>query len=377
MLEIKEKKNCTGCHACGLVCPQKCIQMLPDEEGFLYPSIHWNRCVDCGACEKVCPVLHPADISFPLKVYAARNEDETIRMSSSSGGVFTALAEEMIQRGGVVFGASFNEDGQVVHSMTDQWEGLAAFRGAKYVQSLIGEVYLQVRRLLKQGRWVLFSGTPCQVAGLKHFLRTDDERLLTVDVVCHGVPSPLVWQTYLDSINPRKERITALSMRDKSHGWKRYGMEIRTEDTVLYTGKAADNLYSQGYLDHLYLRPSCHACPAKKGRSHSDFTLGDFWGIERVHPSIDDDRGTGLVLVNSLAGMNFYRSLRVLDKEVTYAQAFRGNPSLELCAPLTDSREEFWRRFPEEGMKVVSDLHKRNRKIWVRFLNRIYKIIGT
>ena len=377
MLEIKEKKNCTGCHACGSVCPQKCIQMLPDEEGFLYPSIHWNRCVDCGACEKVCPVLHPADISFPLKVYAARNEDETIRMSSSSGGVFTALAEEMIQRGGVVFGASFNEDGQVVHSMTDQWEGLAAFRGAKYVQSLIGEVYLQVRRLLKQGRWVLFSGTPCQVAGLKHFLRTDDERLLTVDVVCHGVPSPLVWQTYLDSINPRKERITALSMRDKSHGWKRYGMEIRTEDTVLYTGKAADNLYSQGYLDHLYLRPSCHACPAKKGRSHSDFTLGDFWGIERVHPSIDDDRGTGLVLVNSLAGMNFYRSLRVLEKEVTYAQAFRGNPSLELCAPLTDSREEFWRRFPEEGMKVVSDLHKRNRKIWVRFLNRIYKIIGT
>ena len=377
MIEIKDKKNCTGCHACWAVCPRNCIQMIPDEEGFLYPNIHLNGCIDCGACEKVCPVLHPADISFPLKVYAARNEDETIRMSSSSGGVFTALAEEMIQRGGVVFGASFNEDGQVVHSMTDQWEGLAAFRGAKYVQSLIGEVYLQVRRFLKQGRWVLFSGTPCQVAGLKHFLRTTYERLLTVDVVCHGVPSPLVWQTYLDSINPRKERITTLSMRDKSHGWKRYGMEIRTEDTVLYTGKAADNLYSQGYLDHLYLRPSCHACPAKKGRSHSDFTLGDFWGIERVHPSIDDDRGTGLVLVNSLAGMNFYRSLRVLDKEVTYAQAFRENPSLELCAPLTDSREEFWRRFPEEGMKVVSDLHKRNRKIWVRFLNRIYKIIGT
>ena len=377
MLEIKNKKDCTGCHACWAVCPRKCIQMMSDEEGFLYPEIDLNQCINCGACEKVCPVLHPADVQSPLKVYAARNENETVRMSSSSGGVFTALAEEIIKRGGVVFGASFNGDWQVVHSYTEQLEGLAAFRGAKYVQSLIGDTYLQVRRFLKQGRWVLFSGTPCQVAGLKHFLRTDYDRLLTVDVVCHGVPSPLVWQTYLDSINPRKERITTLSMRDKSRGWKRYGMEIRTEDTVLYTGKAASNLYSQGYLDNLYLRPSCYACPSKKGRSHSDLTLGDFWGIEQVCPSMDDNRGTGLVLVNSPIGMNFYRSLNVLEKEVTYAQAFRGNPSLECSVLLTESREEFWRRFPEEGMKVVSDIHKRKRKIWVRLLNRIYKMIGT
>ena len=377
MLEIKDKKNCTGCHACWSVCPRKCIQMMPDEEGFLYPKINLNQCIDCGACEKVCSVLHPTDTSFPLKVYAARNGNETIRMSSSSGGVFTALAEEIIKRGGVVFGASFNEDWQVVHSYTEQLEGLSAFRGAKYVQSVVGDTYLQVRHFLKQNRWVLFSGTPCQVAGLKHFLRTGYERLLTVDVVCHGVPSPLVWQTYLDSINPRKERITTLSMRDKSLGWKRYGMDIRTEKEILYTGKAASNLYSQGYLDNLYLRPSCHACPAKKGRSHSDLTLGDFWGIEQVCPSMDDNRGTGLVLVNSPAGMNFYRSLSVLEKEVTYAQAFRGNPSLECSVPLTESREEFWRRFPEEGMKAVSDIHKRKRKIWVRLLNRIYKMIGT
>ena len=377
MLEIKDKKNCTGCHACWSVCPRKCIQMMPDEEGFLYPKIDMIQCIDCGACEKVCPVLHPADTQSPLKVYAARNQNEVVRMSSSSGGVFTALAEEIIKRGGVVFGASFNENWQVVHSFTEQLEGLAAFRGAKYVQSVVGDTYLQVRSFLKQNRWVLFSGTPCQVAGLKNFLRTGNERLLTVDVVCHGVPSPLVWQTYLDSINPRKERITTLSMRDKSLGWKRYGMEIRTEDTVLYTGKAASNLYSQGYLDNLYLRPSCYACPVKKGRSHSDLTLGDFWGIEQVCPSMDDNRGTGLVLVNSSAGMNFYRSLNVLEKEVTYAQAFRGNPSLECSVPLTKSREEFWRRFPEEGMKVVSDIHKRKRKIWVRLLNRIYKMIGT
>lgn len=377
MIEIKDKKNCTGCHACWAVCPQNCIQMIPDEEGFLYPNVHLNGCIDCGACEKVCPVLYPTDTSFPLKVYAARHKDDTIRMNSSSGGIFTVLAEEIIKREGVVFGASFNEDWQVVHSFTEQQEGLALFRRAKYVQSLIGDVYLQVRRFLKQGRWVLFSGTPCQVSGLKHFLRTGYERLLTVDVVCHGVPSPLVWRTYLDSINPQKERITVLSMRDKSHGWKQYGMEIRTQDSVLYQGKAASNLYSQGYLDNLYLRPSCHACPVRKGRSHSDLTLGDFWGIERVHSSIDDDRGTGLVLVNSLAGMNFYRSLSVLEKEVTYAQAFRGNPSLECSAPLTDLREEFWKRFPEEGMKAVSDLHKRKKKIWMRLWNRIYKIIGT
>lgn len=377
MLEIKNKKDCTGCHACWAVCPRKCIQMKPDEEGFLYPEIQLDQCIDCGACEKVCPVLHPADTCYPLEVYAARNRDETVRMNSSSGGVFTALAEEIIRRGGVVFGASFNEDWQVVHSFTEQSEGLAAFRGAKYVQSMIGDAYLQVRRFLRQNRWVLFSGTPCQVAGLKHFLRRDYERLLTVDVVCHGVPSPLVWQTYLDSINPQKARITTLSMRDKREGWKRYGMNIQTDNTILYRGKAASNLYSQGYLDNLYLRPSCYACPAKKGRSHSDITLGDFWGIERVHPSIDDNRGTGLVLVNSPAGMNFYQSLSVFQKMATYAQGLRGNPSLECSTPLPKAREEFWRRFPEEGMKCVSDIHKRNRTVWIRLLNRIYKMIRT
>lgn len=377
MIDIKEKKNCTGCHACWSVCPRKCIRMMPDEEGFLYPQVVQEQCIDCGACEKVCPVLHPADTQSPLEVYAARNWDEDVRMSSSSGGVFTLLAREIIRRGGVVFGASFTKDWQVVHSWTEQLEGLAAFQGAKYVQSLMGDTYLQVCRFLKQGRWVLFSGTPCQVAGLKHFLRTHYERLLTVDVVCHGVPSPLVWRTYLDSINPWNAPITALSMRDKTRGWKQYGMEISTEDTVLYTGKAVMNLYSQGYLDNLYLRPSCYACPVRKGRSHSDLTLGDFWGIERVYPSMDDNRGTGLVLVNTLLGMNFYRSLLVLQKEVTYEQALRGNPSLECSAPLTEMREEFWNRFPAEGMKVVTDIHQRKRKIWVRLLNRIYKMIGT
>ena len=377
MIDIKEKKNCTGCHACWSVCPRKCIRMMPDEEGFLYPQVVQEQCIDCGSCENVCPVLHPADTQPPLEVYAARNWDENVRMSSSSGGVFTLLAKEIIRRGGVVFGASFTKDWQVVHSWTEQLEGLAAFQGAKYVQSLMGDTYLQVCRFLKQGRWVLFSGTPCQVAGLKHFLRTHYERLLTVDVVCHGVPSPLVWRTYLDSINPWKVPITALSMRDKTRGWKQYGMEIRTEDTVLYTGKAASNLYSQGYLDNLYLRPSCYACLAKKGRSHSDLTLGDFWGIERVYPSMDDNRGTGLVLVNTPMGMNFYRSLLVLQKEVIYEQALRENPSLECSAPLTEMREEFWNRFPAEGMKVVTDIHQRKRKIWVRLLNRIYKMIGT
>ena len=377
MIEIKDKKKCTGCHACKAVCPRKCIQMISDEEGFLYPQVIQESCIDCGACVKVCPVLYPSDVQSPLKVYAARNRMESVRMSSSSGGVFTALAEEIIRRGGVVFGASFREDGQVVHSWTEQLEGIAAFRGAKYVQSLIGEASLQVNRFLKQGRWVLFSGTPCQIAGLKHFLRKNPERLLTVDVVCHGVPSPLVWRTYLDSINPCRLPITTLSMRDKSGGWKRYGMKICTEDTVLYTGKAASNPYSQGYLENLYLRPSCYECPAKKGRSHSDLTLGDCWGIERVYPSLDDNRGTGLVLVNSSLGMNFYRSLSVLQKEVTYAQAFRGNPSLECSAPLPKGREEFWRRFPQEGMKVVSDIYQRNRRIWVRIWKHIHQMIGT
>lgn len=366
MIEIKEKKDCCGCHACMSVCPKRCIVMSSDEEGFLYPKVDTSVCIDCGLCEKVCPVLHQGLARVPLKVYAARNRNERILQESSSGGVFTLLAEKIILHGGVVFGVKFDEAWNAVHAWADSLEGLAAFRGAKYVQSRVGNAYREAESFLKQGRRVLFSGTPCQIAGLKKFLRKEYDGLLTVDIVCHGVPSPLVWQQYLSSLHPAEERITSISMRNKKEGWKRYRMEIRAGDRFLYAGKAADNLYSQGYLADLFLRPSCHACPVRKGKSGSDITIGDFWGVQSCYPSFDDDKGTGLVLLHTQKGLNHYGGLDVYQIETTYGQGAKENPCLERSVPLTGFRTAFWKRFPKEGMKAVGRLCRM--KKWSRWL---------
>lgn len=192
MIEIKDKKDCCGCSACVQKCPKQCISLKEDNEGFLYPEVDKSMCINCGLCEKVCPVLHQGESRKPLKVYAAKNQDEEIRRQSSSGGIFTLLAEKTIQDGGVVFGARFDEHWEVKHDYTETIEGLAAFRGSKYVQSRMEDNYRKAEMFLKQGRKVLFSGTPCQVAGLKRFLRKYYGNLLTIDMVCHGVPSPLV-----------------------------------------------------------------------------------------------------------------------------------------------------------------------------------------
>lgn len=349
--------------------------MQADEEGFLYPLVDLNVCIHCNRCEKVCPVIHPVEARLPIKVYAAKNKQLEIRMKSSSGGVFSLLAEKIIQLGGVVFGAKYDEQWNVVHTWADTLEGTAAFRGAKYVQSVMGNSYQEARSFLKQGRWVMFTGTPCQIKGLQNFLGKEYDKLLTVDTVCHGVPSPLVWQTYLKSINPDGGKIERVSMRDKSEGWKQYRMLIQTDSRLLYFGKAARNLYTQGYLSDLYLRPSCHDCPSKKGRSGSDCTLGDFWGVRRYYPEMDDNKGVSLVLVNSSRGMNFFQDLDVSCKEATYEQGLRENPCLERSVPCPTVRKEFWQCFPTQGMGAVKEyVRKRKKSLWSRIWNRLHKM---
>lgn len=369
MIEIKEKIDCCGCHACASVCPERCISMVSDEEGFLYPKADRSRCIRCNLCEKVCPVLHQALPRRPLQVYASMNKNLSVRLKSSSGGIFTLLAEAVIRNGGVVFGAKFDEDWNVVHSFTETPEGLAAFRGAKYVQSRIGNTYKQVKYFLDKKRQVLFSGTPCQIAGLKNFLHKEFDDLLTVDMVCHGVPSPMVWHRYLESLYAEKQQITYISMRDKKEGWHRYRMEIHAGQQTLYSGQAVRNVYSRGYLANFFLRPSCHACPVRSGKSRSDVTLGDFWGIELYYPSFDDHKGTNLVLINTQEGLNHYRQSDVFQIETTYEMGIRENACIEHSVPYSPLRNEFWIRFPDEGIGVIDRLYRKKNRIWFRLWN--------
>ena len=405
MIEIKDKKDCCGCHACVSVCAKHCITMPADKEGFLYPVVDKDACTDCGLCEKVCPIINQSEPRKPLKVYAAKNKDEEIRRQSSSGGIFTLLAEKVINEGGVVFGARFDEEWNVIHAWTDTIEGIAAFRGSKYVQSTIGDTYREAREFLKQGRKVLFSGTPCQIAGLKKYLRKEYDNLLTVDVVCHGVPSPLVWRRYLDETREqlRAQRgvgknsvpssmeelpvITGISFRDKTNGWKKYGFRLRyaaseaaentVSDSAIREEKEllqpfTDNIFMRGFLANLYLRPSCYVCAARSGKSGSDISIADFWGVQNFYPEFDDDKGVGLILINSERGILAYDVVDSQNIEATYDEGFKYNPCIERSVILPSSRVLFWKKFPQIGLESVKSLCRNNN---INIIRRLYNKI--
>ena len=389
MIDIKEKHNCCGCSACVLVCPKQCISMSADKEGFLYPQVDGAICIDCGLCDKVCPVINQEEPREPLAVYAAKNNNEEIRIKSSSGGIFTLLAEQIIAEGGVVFGARFNESWEVVHDYTETIEGLEPFRGSKYVQSVIGDNFIKAKQFLKDGRKVLFSGTPCQIAGLKKFLRKEYENLLTVEVVCHGVPSPMVWRDYLDYKRAKRAVgkntvssslnelpvIAGISFRDKTNGWKKYGFKISyaaSKAAENSLSKSADNtnyeitpfsedLFMKGFLKNLYLRPSCYHCAARQGKSGADISIADYWGIQSIHPEIDDDKGTGLILINTKQGANYFNSTaNQIDSLISsYNKAIMQNPCIVKSVKEPNRRQQFWQNYPIskiDCIEVVCDL---------------------
>ncbi len=374
MIYITDKQDCVGCNACTQRCPTSCISMQEDEEGFLYPYVNQSKCIHCGLCEKVCPVIHQASPGEPINTFAAKNMDDSIRRKSSSGGVFHALACNVLNEGGVVFGARFNSKWGVEHSYTETISGLAFFQGSKYVQSNIGTAYTDAERFLKAGRKVLFSGTPCQLAGLRLFLRKDyGNLLLSVDVACHGVPSPAVWQAYLagllDKIGKHgslaMESITKIDFRDIRHGWNDYGFSISGKskpgqaDNVLFYERRVNNLFMRGFLADLYLRPSCHECPAKCGKSKSDITLADYWGIDRIHPSFYDKLGVSLVLANSANGLEALSQCSLTMEKSSYNQAVTANPALVRNARRPEQADIFMRSFQEKGIQCLPTILSR------------------
>ena len=349
---------CTGCSACANACPKGCIRMEVDEEGFLYPQIDEAACISCNRCNAVCPVLaYSQDVlSGGPKAYAAHNRDEAVVCSSSSGGVFTALARNVLEKGGVVYGAAFQKDFSVAHCRVESIDELHVFQGSKYAQSNIRLSYQQVREDLKAGRKVLFSGTPCQVVALRSFLVRNYEDLLCVDIICHSVPSPYAWQAYLRQMEKESGgKVEYASFRDKRDGWQHYYLCTRLSDGTEMLRGGGENYYMKAFIQGLSTRPSCYNCKFKGQNRGSDITLGDFWGVEKACPEAFYKKGTSLVLIQSEKGQAAFDEtashLELL--QVDSEAALQGNPAYYFAFQPHRNREIFFRQLGQEPLEDI------------------------
>lgn len=357
---LASKEKCSGCSACANVCPTNCIEMVADNEGFLYPATDYNKCINCELCRNICPANNEYKPSAVIQAYAAKNKNIDIRLSSSSGGIFSALAEKTLLNKGVVYGAAFNEDNEVFHIEIKNKKDLAKLRGSKYVQSNIDLIYKSIKSNLINKVEVLFSGTPCQIQGLYAFLGRDYSNLITVEVICHGTPSPAVFKKYKEELEKVfNSKITSINFRAKENGWKKFNNTYVFKNGKTLTEGLHENIYMEGFLKNLYLRPSCHNCPANNYRSGSDLALADFWGIENVVDGFDDDKGSSLVIIKSIKAKKSIESLKeVFDLvEVNIENVVQYNSCIVSSVAPHKSREQFFANYQDAN---ISDLIRDN-----------------
>ena len=360
LIDVIDKKQCTGCMACKNACPRNAITIEEDTKtGFLYPKINTEYCVNCNICRKVCPVENKLpENKNEIEVYACKNKNDQIRMKSSSGGIFTLIANYILNQNGVVFGAAFNEKFEVVHTWTDNEEGLEKFRGSKYLQSQIGKTFKEVKEFLEEGRKVLFTGTPCQVEGLLTYLRKYYENLYTQDIICHGVPSPKVWRKYLEyKKNLNKEFPKKVNFRKKEiAGWNAYHMNFtysHFEENVHHN----DDPYMKFFLNNFDLRDTCYDCKFKKEKRMSDITVADFWGIKNVRPEMNDEKGTSAILINSSKGKELFENIKndIDWTKESMEPIIKYNSCVIKSTYYNEKREEFFEDLEKEEFENLID----------------------
>lgn len=343
MVDIRNKKDCCGCASCANVCPKNCITMKSDFEGFLYPYVEKSNCVQCNLCEKSCPIININEVKNEPKAYGCYNKDENVRMRSSSGGFFHILCEFVIKQKGVVFGAAFDENFDVYHDYAETMDECEKFKGSKYAQSTIGDSYKKAKDFLDDGSIVLFSGTPCQIAGLYTYLKRDYDNLFTQDIVCHSIPSPKIWDEYKESISNNKI-IKNITFRGKENGWSQGTFKMHLDDGEIISLPYAQTEYMKGFLNGLYSRPSCYDCKFSTMNRQSDITLGDFWGVESFYPELYDNKGTSLILINSKKGKYLFDYVKdmLVYKKVKIDKALFYNPAINNCARENPNRADFF-----------------------------------
>lgn len=380
MIKIVDKKDCCGCTACYSICPKNCISMKEDEEGFLYPSIDESSCIGCNLCEAVCPILNKKEEKpFYQEAYVVQHKDEKILRESTAGGAFTAIAEYIISQNGVVFGASMTKEFVVKHTYVEDVEGLALFRNSKYVQSDLNDTFKICRDFLKVGRLVLYSGTPCQIEGLKAFLKKEYDNLITVDVVCRAVPSPGVWSEYVKLLLKENDTVSSIRFRDKSLGYQYSTMEINFGSYVSRAGIESDP-WLRMFFSGMIIRHSCTSCKFRNQFRKSDFTIWDCFGIYRLEKSFNEDLGTSRVLVHTGNGRNIFDKIKnnIKYKNLEVNIAIDGVRELLVSPNVNNKRLDFYNDLKRFGLDKALQKYLPNTFIVVtkRYLRLFLNVLG-
>ena len=356
-ISILPEDKCCGCGVCSNICPKNAITMEENQEGFLFPRIDFKKCVDCGLCKNACPALNLKKENFSdPECYALWAQDD-VRLISSSGGMFTMLANYVFEQGGVVCGAAFDDDYRVHHITIENPADLDKLRRAKYVQSDTEDIFKQVKAHLNQDKWVLFSGCPCHVAGLRNFLRKPYDKLLTADLVCHGVPSPMVFRKYMEEVHD-KDQIENFSFRTKDKGYACTTMKIEMKNgEVLYPSNTNGDIYEKVFHRCMAIRKSCLDCNYAVVPRQGDFTIGDFWGISKFDPKLNDKKGTSVVLVNTQKAKEIFEVIKPQLKMATlvpieYAKRHNRFGAKEHGF---DQRDQFLKEVRKNGVKAAAE----------------------
>ena len=365
MITITDKTQCCGCWACYNVCPKRCITMEEDDEGFRYPTVNTDICINCGLCERVCPIKQPMQDDTEPESYVVQNKDARILRESTSGGFFTAIAKWAVGQGGIVFGAAFDENMILRHTYSDTLDGCARFRGSKYVQSLIGDSYSDAKRFLDEGRAVVFSGTPCQIAGFYGYLKNRKyEKLTTVDLVCRGKPSPRLLARYLARHAAiAGSPVTDYRSRDKFYGYDYSTATITFADKTKHYHKGMEaDMMLRLYFKNICSRPSCYHCHFKTLHRLSDITIFDCWDAPSVSPEFSR-KGATNVFVHTAHGKEVFTQIKddfISSPSDINPVIKRDGVMIKHCVPMNPKRDEFFRDLYTDDIDVIEKkyLHK-------------------